>query len=86
MHRFFLLVPVRICGCRVPDPAAARSSRPCPLCRQAHKSARSSMPDAERLNKVRKTMARIKFVLTERAHEYQDPQLRAALKRIVNAV
>jgi len=44
------------------------------------------MPDADRLNKVRKTMARIKFVLTERALTYEDPQLRAALKRIINAV
>lgn len=38
------------------------------------------MPDADRLWKVRKTMARIKTVLTERALTYQDPQLRMALK------
>lgn len=38
------------------------------------------MPDAERLKKVRVTMARIKLVLTERAMEYEDPQLRMAAK------
>ena len=53
--------------------------------RQAHKTAGSDQPDKERLSKVRLTMARIKQVLSERAHEYEDPQVRSALKRAINA-
>ena len=53
----------------------ARCSR-----RYSYQAANARMPDADRLWKVRKTMARIKTVLTERALTYQDPQLRMALK------
>jgi len=41
--------------------------------------------DPARLRKVRRTMTRIKGVLTERVLEFDDPQQRAALKRVINA-
>ncbi|XP_010259749.1 PREDICTED: 39S ribosomal protein L47, mitochondrial [Nelumbo nucifera] len=43
-------------------------------------------PNPERLPKVRKSMCRIKHVLTERAIEEPDPRRSAEMKRMVNAL
>lgn len=43
-------------------------------------------PNPERLPKVRKSMCRIKHVLTERAIEDPDPRRRAEMKRMINAL
>ncbi|KAL0356004.1 UNVERIFIED_CONTAM: 39S ribosomal protein L47, mitochondrial [Sesamum radiatum] len=43
-------------------------------------------PNPERLPKVRKSMCRIKHVLTERAMEEPDPRRSAEMKRMVNAL
>ncbi|KAL3604335.1 hypothetical protein D5086_005194 [Populus alba] len=43
-------------------------------------------PNPERLPKVRKSMCRIKHVLTERAIEELDPRRSAEMKRMINAL
>ncbi|PSR95859.1 39S ribosomal protein [Actinidia chinensis var. chinensis] len=43
-------------------------------------------PHPERLPKVRKSMCRIKHVLTERAIEEPDPRRSSELKRMINAL
>ncbi|XP_044481204.1 39S ribosomal protein L47, mitochondrial-like [Mangifera indica] len=43
-------------------------------------------PNPERLPKVRKSMCRIKHVLTERAIEESDPRRSAEMKRMINAL
>ncbi|XP_042518774.1 39S ribosomal protein L47, mitochondrial-like [Macadamia integrifolia] len=43
-------------------------------------------PNPERLPKVRKSMCRIKHVLTERAIEDPDPRRSAEMKRMINAL
>ncbi|KAF8404320.1 hypothetical protein HHK36_009203 [Tetracentron sinense] len=43
-------------------------------------------PNPERLPKVRKSMCRIKHVLTERAIEEPDPRRTAEMKRMINAL
>ncbi|KAE9453789.1 hypothetical protein C3L33_14333, partial [Rhododendron williamsianum] len=43
-------------------------------------------PNPERIPKVRKSMCRIKHVLTERAIEEADPRRSAEMKRMVNAL
>ncbi|KAH6758354.1 ribosomal protein L29 family protein [Perilla frutescens var. frutescens] len=43
-------------------------------------------PNPERISKVRKTMCRIKHVLTERAIEEPDPRRSSEMKRMVNAL
>ncbi|KAL6541957.1 hypothetical protein OROGR_011443 [Orobanche gracilis] len=43
-------------------------------------------PNPERIPKVRKSMCRIKHVLTERAIEESDPRRSAEMKRMINAL
>ncbi|CAI9762789.1 unnamed protein product [Fraxinus pennsylvanica] len=43
-------------------------------------------PNPERIPKVRKSMCRIKQVLTERAIEEADPRRSAEMKRMINAL
>ncbi|XP_065872344.1 uncharacterized protein [Euphorbia lathyris] len=43
-------------------------------------------PNPERLPKVRKSMCRIKHVLTERAIDEPDPRRSAEMKRMINAL
>lgn len=43
-------------------------------------------PNPERISKVRKSMCRIKHVLTERAIEEADPRRSAEMKRMINAL
>ncbi|XP_027090980.1 39S ribosomal protein L47, mitochondrial-like [Coffea eugenioides] len=43
-------------------------------------------PNPERISKVRKSMCRIKHVLTERAIEEPDPRRSAEMKRMINAL
>ncbi|XP_030531361.1 39S ribosomal protein L47, mitochondrial isoform X2 [Rhodamnia argentea] len=43
-------------------------------------------PNPERLPKVRKSMCRIKHVLTERAIEEPDPRRSSEMKRMINAL
>ncbi|ESR52998.1 39s ribosomal protein l47 [Citrus sinensis] len=43
-------------------------------------------PNPERIPKVRKSMCRIKQVLTERAIEEPDPRRSAEMKRMINAL
>ena len=40
----------------------------------------------ERLTKLRRSMARIKLVLSERAHQMEEGEQRAALKRMIDAM
>ncbi|XP_060170362.1 uncharacterized protein LOC132601279 [Lycium barbarum] len=43
-------------------------------------------PNPERISKVRKSMCRIKHVLTERAIEEPDPRRSTEMKRMINAL
>ncbi|XP_057535120.1 uncharacterized protein LOC130813327 isoform X1 [Amaranthus tricolor] len=43
-------------------------------------------PNPERISKVRKSMCRIKHVLTERAIDEPDPRRSAEMKRMINAL
>lgn len=43
-------------------------------------------PNPERISKVRKSMCRIKHVLTERAIEEADPRRSAEMKRMINVL
>ncbi|KAK1277099.1 hypothetical protein QJS04_geneDACA017185 [Acorus gramineus] len=43
-------------------------------------------PNPERIPKVRKSMCRIKHVLTERAIEEPDPKRSAAMKKMINSL
>lgn len=43
-------------------------------------------PNPERISKVRKSMCRIKHVLTERAIDEADPRRSAEMKRMINAL
>ncbi|KAF5207602.1 54S ribosomal protein L4 protein [Thalictrum thalictroides] len=43
-------------------------------------------PNPERVPKVRKSMCRIKHVLTERATEEPDPRRSAEMKKMINAL
>ncbi|XP_047960817.1 39S ribosomal protein L47, mitochondrial-like [Salvia hispanica] len=45
-----------------------------------------NFPSPERISKVRKSMCRIKHVLTERAIDEPDPRRSAEMKRMVNAL
>ncbi|XP_047946819.1 39S ribosomal protein L47, mitochondrial-like [Salvia hispanica] len=45
-----------------------------------------NFPSPERISKVRKSMCRIKHVLTERAIEEPDPRRSAEMKRMINAL
>lgn len=44
------------------------------------------MPDITRITKVRKSMNRIKQVLSERLKEHEDPQIRMELKAFIDAM
>ncbi|XP_059641690.1 uncharacterized protein LOC132283706 [Cornus florida] len=52
--------------------------------RQMLHSQNLQFPNPERIPKVRKSMCRIKHVLTERAIEEPDPRRSAAMKRMIN--
>lgn len=54
--------------------------------RQMLNSQNLRFPNPERLSKVRKSMCRIKHVLTERAIEDPDPRRTAEMKRMINAL
>uniref|UniRef100_A0A2P2JL94 Large ribosomal subunit protein uL29m n=1 Tax=Rhizophora mucronata TaxID=61149 RepID=A0A2P2JL94_RHIMU len=54
--------------------------------RQMLHSQNLRFPNPERLPKVRKSMCRIKHVLTERAIEEPDPRRSAEMKRMINAL
>ncbi|XP_050225225.1 uncharacterized protein LOC126674763 [Mercurialis annua] len=54
--------------------------------RQLLHSQNLRFPHPERLPKVRKSMCRIKQVLTERAIEDPDPRRSAEMKRMINAL
>ncbi|XP_020520434.1 39S ribosomal protein L47, mitochondrial isoform X2 [Amborella trichopoda] len=54
--------------------------------RQMLHSQNHRFPNPERVPKVRKSMCRIKHVLTERAMQEPDPRRSAEMKRIINAL
>ncbi|KAJ8753581.1 hypothetical protein K2173_022822 [Erythroxylum novogranatense] len=54
--------------------------------RQMLQSQNLQFPNPERLPKVRKSMCRIKHVLSERAIEEPDPRRSAEMKRMINAL
>jgi large subunit ribosomal protein L47 len=54
--------------------------------RQMLHSQNLRFPNPERIPKVRKSMCRIKQVLTERAIEDPDPRRTAEMKRMINAL
>ncbi|CAL0326920.1 unnamed protein product [Lupinus luteus] len=54
--------------------------------RQMLHSQNLRFPHPERIPKVRKSMCRIKHVLTERAIEEPDPRRSAEMKRMINAL
>lgn len=54
--------------------------------RLAYKSVGQSMPEPSRLTKVRKSMGRIKQVLSERLEEHSDPTVRLQLKTFIDAM
>ena len=47
---------------------------------------RRDIANPERLTKLRRSMARIKLVLSERAHQMEEGEQRAALKRMIDAM
>lgn len=51
-----------------------------------YKAIKEKMPSPERYRKVKKSMCRIKFVLTERALQETDPAIQEELKRRINAI
>jgi len=54
--------------------------------RQMMNSQNLRFPNPERLPKVRKSMCRIKHVLTERALQDPDPRRQAEMKRMINTL
>ncbi|XP_021891879.1 39S ribosomal protein L47, mitochondrial-like [Carica papaya] len=54
--------------------------------RQMLHSQNLRFPNPERIPKVRKSMCRIKHVLTERAIDEPDPRRSAEMKRMINAL
>ncbi|KAF7838355.1 39S ribosomal protein L47, mitochondrial [Senna tora] len=54
--------------------------------RQMLQSQNLRFPNPERIPKVRKSMCRIKHVLTERAIDEPDPRRSAEMKRMINAL
>ncbi|KAF2555987.1 hypothetical protein F2Q68_00013046 [Brassica cretica] len=54
--------------------------------RQMLQAQNMMFPNPERIPKVRRSMCRIKHVLTERAIEEPDPRRSAEMKRMVNAM
>ncbi|GAB2289529.1 hypothetical protein Dimus_023839 [Dionaea muscipula] len=54
--------------------------------RQMLRSQNLNFPNPERVSKVRKSMCRIKHVLTERAIEEPDARRSAEMKRMINAL
>ena len=52
----------------------------------AYKGAGQKLPDSLRLSKVRKSMGRIKQVLSERLGEHEDPAVRLQLKTFIDAM
>ncbi|WOH05267.1 hypothetical protein DCAR_0624681 [Daucus carota subsp. sativus] len=54
--------------------------------RQMLNSQNLRFPNPERIPKVRKSMCRIKHVLTERAIEDPDPRRSSEMKRLINAL
>lgn len=51
-----------------------------------YRAQQKQMPDPSRLTKVRKSMARIKGVLTERLAEHEDPAVRLQLKAFIDGL
>jgi hypothetical protein len=54
--------------------------------RAMYRSRQERMPDITRITKVRKSMNRIKQVLSERLGEHDDPQVRIELKAFIDAM
>ncbi|KAL4419907.1 hypothetical protein ABPG75_007005 [Micractinium tetrahymenae] len=54
--------------------------------RLMYRARQERMPDPSRITKVRKSMARIKAVLTERLAEHQDPAVRLQLKAFIDGL
>lgn len=52
----------------------------------AYKARGQQMPDSVRLTKVRKSMGRMKQVMSERLREHEDPQVRMQLKAFIDAM
>eukprot|EP00887_Chlorella_sp_A99_P002929 scaffold24.g2929.t1 len=50
------------------------------------KSTKVAMSNPQRLTKVRRSMNRIKQVLSERLREHDDPRVRAELKAVIDAM
>ncbi|EFN53646.1 hypothetical protein CHLNCDRAFT_136365 [Chlorella variabilis] len=51
-----------------------------------YRAAQQRMPDPSRLTKVRKSMNRIKQVLSERLKEHEDPTIRMELKAFIDGM
>lgn len=51
-----------------------------------YRKLRQAFPDPSRLAKVRKSMNRIKQVMSERLKEHDDPIVRTHLKNFINAI
>jgi large subunit ribosomal protein L47 len=51
-----------------------------------YRGQRAMMPDPSRIGKVRKSMARIKLVLTERLAEHEDPAVKLQLKAFIDGM
>ena len=54
--------------------------------RLAYRQAGQPMPEPSRLGKVRKSMHRIKQVMSERLKEHEDPATRKHLKDFIDAM
>ncbi len=54
--------------------------------RAMYQGRQERMPDITRITKVRKSMNRIKQVLSERLKEHEDPQIRMELKAFIDAM
>lgn len=52
----------------------------------AYKAKSQAMPDPYRITKVKKSMNRIKQVMSERVREHDDPQVQQQLKDFINAL
>lgn len=50
------------------------------------KATGTPMPAPRRITKVRKSMARIKHVLSERAHAQEDPVKKKQMMQMINAI
>ncbi|PRW33521.1 39S ribosomal mitochondrial [Chlorella sorokiniana] len=54
--------------------------------KQLYRGRGERMPDPSRIGKVRKSMARIKHVMSERLAEHEDPHVRLQLKAFIDAL